>query len=91
MARLGDIVKISSSSKQLDGDKFWLLNLDMVEQQTGAIVDYNYVSGKDLNGSIKILSDLIGLIKAMADNLHIDYRFSNDDLFTRPLTLSTPS
>lgn len=52
MARLGDIVKISSSSKQLDGDKFWLLNLDMVEQQTGAIVDYNYVSGKDLNGSI---------------------------------------
>lgn len=52
MARLGDIVKISSSSKQLDGDKFWLLNLDMVEQQTGAIIDYNYVSGKDLNGSI---------------------------------------
>ena len=48
-----------------------------------------YKKGKEDND--KILSDLIGLIKAMADNLHIDYRFSNDDLFTRPLTLSTPS
>ncbi len=48
-----------------------------------------YKKGKEDND--KILSDLIGLIKAMADNLHIDYSFSNDDLFTRPLTLSTPS
>lgn len=48
-----------------------------------------YKKGKEDND--KILSDLIGLIKAMADNLHINYSFSNDDLFTRPLTLSTPS
>lgn len=52
MARLGDVVKISSSSKKLDGEKFWLLNLDMVEQQTGDIIAYNYVSAKALNGSI---------------------------------------
>ena len=52
MARLGDVVKIEASSKQVDGDRFWLLNLDMVEQQTGIIIDYNYVGKDALNGSI---------------------------------------
>ena len=52
MARLGDIVKIEASSKSVVGDKFWLLNLDMVEQQTGNIIDYNYVGKDALNGSI---------------------------------------
>lgn len=35
----------------------------------------------------KIVSDILALIKSMADNLKIDYSFSNDDLFTKPLTL----
>ena len=52
MARLGDVVKIEASSKRVVGDKFWLLNLDMVEQQTGNIIDYNYVGKDVLNGSI---------------------------------------
>ena len=46
MARLGDVVKIEASSKQVVDDRFWLLNLDMVEQQTGNVISYNYV-GKD--------------------------------------------
>lgn len=52
MARLGDVVKIEASSKQVVGDRFWLLNLDMVEQQTGNVISYNYVGKDALNGSI---------------------------------------
>ena len=52
MARLGDVVRIETSSKQVMGDKFWLLNLDMVEQQTGNVIAYNYVDRDALNGSI---------------------------------------
>ena len=28
MVRLGDVVRIEASSKQVAGDRFWLLNLD---------------------------------------------------------------
>ena len=52
MARLGDVVKIEASSKQVVGDRFWLLNLDMVEQQTGKVISYNYVGKDALYGSI---------------------------------------
>ena len=52
MVRLGDVVKIEASSKSVVGDKFWLLNLDMVEQQTGNVIAYNYVGKDALNGSI---------------------------------------
>lgn len=52
MARLEDVVKVEASSKRVVGDKFWLLNLDMVEQQTGNIIGYNYVGKDVLNGSI---------------------------------------
>ena len=52
VVKLGDLITIVSSSKQLDGDLFWLLNLDMVEQQTGNIIEYNYVNKNQLNGSI---------------------------------------
>ena len=48
MVKLGDLITIESSSKQLDGDLFWLLNLDMVEQQTGNIIEYNYVNKNQL-------------------------------------------
>lgn len=47
--------------------------------------DVQYKVGQQDNE--KIVSDILALIKAMADNLKIDYSFSNDDLFTRPLTL----
>lgn len=52
MARLGDVVSVSASTQQIDAVKFWLLNLDMVEQQTGEILSYNFVSNDKLNGSI---------------------------------------
>ena len=52
MARLGDVCTITSSNAPILGDQIWLLNLDMVEQQTGNIISYNYVGNDDLNGSI---------------------------------------
>ena len=52
MSKLGDYVSIKASKKKLSGEKFWLLNLDVVEQQTGTVLEYNYVSSEDLNGSI---------------------------------------
>ena len=52
MARLGDLITISSSSKVIDGDKYWLLNLDMIEQQTGRILDFMFVDKSKLDGSI---------------------------------------
>ena len=50
--RLGDVCKIKASNAPIDGERFWLLNLDMVEQQTGNIIEYNYVSENELDGSI---------------------------------------
>ena len=52
MSKLGDYVSIKASKKELHGEKFWLLNLDMVEQQTGQVLDYLYVPAAELNGSI---------------------------------------
>ena len=52
MARLGDICTISSNNVPILDNRIWLLNLDMVEQQTGSIISYNYVGKDELNGSI---------------------------------------
>ena len=52
MVRLGDVVNVSASNLHLPDDDIWLLNLDMVEQQTGNIIDYNFVPKEKLNGSI---------------------------------------
>lgn len=52
MAKLGEVCKVSPSRKSINRQKAWLLNLDMVEQQTGRVNRYNYVSEKELNGSI---------------------------------------
>lgn len=52
MARLGDICTVSSSNAPIPDNRTWLLNLDMIEQQTGNILSYNYVGKDDLNGSI---------------------------------------
>ena len=32
MAKLGEVCKVSASTKMIDKSKAWLLNLDMVEQ-----------------------------------------------------------
>ena len=52
MEKLGEVCKVSASTKMIDKSKAWLLNLDMVEQQTGRVVEYNFVGEDDLNGSI---------------------------------------
>ena len=70
MARLGDLVTISSSSEKLKSDTFWLLNLDMVEQQTGNIIEYNYVSKDQLNGSIIQFDSDVVLYSKLRPNLN---------------------
>ncbi len=52
MAKLGEVCKVSASTKMIDKSKAWLLNLDMVEQQTGRVVEYNFVGEDGLKGSI---------------------------------------
>lgn len=42
--RLGDVVKIQQTSCAFGGDRVWLLNLDMIEQHTGKIIDYYYTN-----------------------------------------------
>ena len=50
--KLGEVVSISPSKHRKVCESNWLLNLDMVEQQTGRILSYNYVGAEELNGSI---------------------------------------
>ena len=52
MAKLGEVCKVSPSTKNIERQGAWLLNLDMVEQQTGRVIEYKYVGEDDLNGSI---------------------------------------
>lgn len=52
MAKLGEVCKVSPSTKNIERQGAWLLNLDMVEQQTGRVIEYNYAGEDDLNGSI---------------------------------------
>ena len=52
MAKLGEVCKVSPSTKNIKRQGAWLLNLDMVEQQTGRVIEYKYVGEDDLNGSI---------------------------------------
>lgn len=41
----------------------------------------------DNTDSSKIIDALLKLLKAMANDLHINYNFSNDDLFTKPIII----
>ena len=52
MAKLGEVCKVSPSTKNINRQSAWLLNLDMVEQQTGRVIEYKYAGEDDLNGSI---------------------------------------
>lgn len=48
--RLGDIAPIKQGTV-LDSDSYWLLNLDMVESNTGRIIDYIYVPKYEIGAS----------------------------------------
>ena len=68
--KLGDVVTVSSSTKKLTRENFWLLNLDMVEQQTGNIIKYNYVKKEQLNGSIVQFDNDTVLYSKLRPNLN---------------------
>ena len=51
MARLGDVAHISQGDLANKSEKVWLLNLDMVESNTGNIIDYQYVDLNDVGTS----------------------------------------
>lgn len=40
-----------------NGDKYWLLNLDMVESQTGNVIDYLWVDKDEVGGSTTTFSE----------------------------------
>ena len=42
--RLGDVVRIQQTTRAFGGDRVWQLNLDMIEQNTGKIIDYYYTN-----------------------------------------------
>ena len=48
---LGDVVKIDTSVSFPKASKIWLLNLDMIEQQTGRVIDYVFVEPDAIGGS----------------------------------------
>lgn len=70
MAKIGDVVKVSPSSNKLKDEKCWLLNLDMVEQQTGNVIEYNYVPADALNGSIVQFDSDVVLYSKLRPNLN---------------------
>ena len=49
--KLCDVVKIQQSCSPITSDRVWLLNLDMVEQQTGRIIDYYYTDRTEIGNS----------------------------------------
>lgn len=70
MARLGDVLRISSARSVPATSKNWLLNLDMVQQQTGKVIDYQYASPAELEGSIVSFDTSIVLYSKLRPNLN---------------------
>lgn len=70
MARLGDVIKIKPSTVSLKGERIWLLNLDMVEQQTGRVFEHNFVNVEDLDGSIVQFDEDAVLYSKLRPNLN---------------------
>lgn len=68
--RLGDVVAISPATGNIKEGIRWLLNLDMIEQQTGSIIEYNYVNTDELNGSIIQFDTDVVLYSKLRPNLN---------------------
>lgn len=49
--RLGDIAPIKQGNANRNSKSVWLLNLDMVESETGNIIEYQYVSPSEIGAS----------------------------------------
>lgn len=61
---------ISANKSTHISDKNWLLNLDMVQQQTGKILAYNYVTANELCGSIIGFDNNVVLYSKLRPNLN---------------------
>ena len=70
MTKLGDVLTISANKSTHISDKNWLLNLDMVQQQTGEILAYNYVTANELCGSIIGFDNNVVLYSKLRPNLN---------------------
>lgn len=49
---------------------------------------YNKMGVRTPEDNQRIISALLTLLKLMAQEVHIDYSFSNDDLFTNPIIVA---
>ena len=49
--KMSEISPVVNYKGDFNEDKIWLLNLDMVESNTGRIIDYNYVKKDDIGSS----------------------------------------
>ena len=68
--KLGDAVKIQQSCKELDSDNIWLLNLDMIEQHTGRVIDHVCVEREKLGSSTVAFDQECVLYSKLRPNLN---------------------
>ena len=70
--KLGDVISISPGKVSFDGtEKVWLLNLDMIEQQTGKIIQKVIVEPNEMGNSITSFDKDNVLYSKLRPNLNI--------------------
>ena len=68
--KLGDVCTIAASKNPIQDDSVWLLNLDMVEQQTGKIIDIVYIDRNELTSSTVAFDEDVVLYSKLRPNLN---------------------
>lgn len=68
--RLGDVCRIDTSISFPCEEEIWLLNLDMIEQQTGRVIQRIYVDGNALGGSTVAFDENCVLYSKLRPNLN---------------------
>ena len=69
-ARLGDVCRIDTSISFPCEEEIWLLNLDMIEQQTGRVIQRIYVDRNALGGSTVAFNEHCVLYSKLRPNLN---------------------
>ena len=69
-ARLGDVCRIDTSISFPCEEEIWLLNLDMIEQQTGRVIQRIYVDRNALGGSTVAFDEHCVLYSKLRPNLN---------------------
>ena len=49
--KINEVAPVSNYKGEFDEEKIWLLNLDMVESNSGRIIDFNYVNKEEIGSS----------------------------------------